>query len=367
MADINSGLPVRTQLPGQVAYDDLIVKIGDGTTPSQLLGVDSAGLIGSKLYDGAGSAITSQANGAQQALDVGINVAGVQIDPRQIRALTNADVVTAEQGTSPWVTSVNNLPATVDTDYGVVGASTIRTAAQIGNDAGAAAFDFGASDAQTLRVAALLGNATGSADFNFGTVGAQTVRAAAQIGNATGAADFNFGAVGAQTLRAAAQIGNATGAADFNNGATGAQTLRVAANLAVAGADVSATNPVPVTISADLAGTEINNYNTASAVAAGASSNHDYTVTALNTLLLTQIEASGSGRAKIEVQIETGVASGVFNTRFVQFSSTAETNMSIHLKAPISVAAGVRVRVIRTNRDNQAQDLYSTISGQETT
>jgi hypothetical protein len=69
---------------------------------------------------------------------------------------------------------------------------------------------------------------------------------------------------------------------------------------------------------------------------------------------------------KIEVQIETGVATAVFNTVFVQFSSTAETNMSIHLAAPITVAAGVRVRVIRTNRDNQAQDLYSTISGQET-
>lgn len=366
MADINSGLPIRSQLPGQVAYDDIIVKLSDATNTANLLAIDAAGLIGSKLFDGAGSAITSQANGAQQALDVGINVAGVQIDPRQIRALTNVDVVTVEQGTSPWVTSVNNLPATVDTDYGVVGANTIRTASQIGNATGAAAFDFGASDAQTLRVAALLGNATGQADFNFGTVGAQTVRAAAQIGNATGAADFNFGAVGAQTLRAAAQIGNATGAADFNSGATGAQTLRVAANLEVAGAPVTPTNPVPVVISVDNPGTEVNNYNTASAVAAGATSNHDYTVTALKTLLLTQIEASGSGRMKIEVQVETGVASGVFNTRFVQFSSTAETNMSISLRAPISVAAGVRVRVIRTNRDNQAMDVYSTISGQET-
>lgn len=366
MSDINSGLPVRTQLPGQVAYDDVIVKIGDGTTPSQLLGVDSAGLIGSKLYDGAGSAITSQVNGAQQALDVGINVAGVQIDPRQIRALTAADIVTVQQGTSPWVTSVNNLPATVDTNYGVVGASTIRTASQIGNATGAADFAFGAAGAQTLRVAALIGNATGSADFNYGTVGAQTIRVGAQLGNAAGPITYNFGAVDAQTIRVASQIGNAAGAADFNNGATGAQTLRVAANLAVAGADVSATNPVPVYISADNVGTEINAYNTASAIAAGATSNHDYTVTALKTFFLRQIEATASGRAKIEVQVETGVATGTFTTRFVQFNSTSETNMSIHLESPIIVAAGVRVRVIRTNRDLLPQDLYSTISGQET-
>jgi len=366
MSDINSGLPIRTQLPGQVAYDDIIAKIGDGTTPSQLLAVDAAGLIGSKLFDGAGTAVTSQLSGAQQALDVGINVGGVQIDPRQIRALTNADVVTVEQGTSPWVTSVNNLPATVDTDYGTVGASTIRTASQIGNATGAADFNFGAAGAQTLRVASLIGNATGSANFDYGAVGAQTLRVAAQLGNATGAITYNYGAVDAQTVRTAAQIGNATGAADFNSGATGAQTLRVAANLEVAGAPVTPTNPIPVVISANNPGTEINDYNTASAIAAGATSNHDYTVTALKTLLLTQIEATSSGRMKIEVQIETGVASGVFNTRFVQFSSTAETNMSIHLDAPITVAAGVRVRVIRTNRDNQAQDLYSTISGQET-
>src|SRR4051812_1665374 len=39
------------------------------------------------LHDGSGTAITSQANGSQQALDVGINVSGVQVDPRSIRPL----------------------------------------------------------------------------------------------------------------------------------------------------------------------------------------------------------------------------------------------------------------------------------------
>jgi hypothetical protein len=127
----------------------------------------------------------------------------------------------------------------------------------------------------------------------------------------------------------------------------------------------SASNPVPVTISNNNLGDEVNDYSTASAIAAAATSNHDYTVTAGKTLLLAQIEASASGKAKIEVQIESGVASGVFNSRFVMFNSTANPNMQLELKAPISVSAGVRVRVIRTNKDNQSQDLYSTISGQE--
>jgi len=126
----------------------------------------------------------------------------------------------------------------------------------------------------------------------------------------------------------------------------------------------SATNPLPVTL-LESEGVEINNYNTAANVAAAATSNHDYTVTAATTLQLTQISATASGKAKIEIQVETAVASNTFTTRFVMFNSTSEPNMEKVLREPISVAAGVRVRVIRTNRDLLPQDLYSTISGHE--
>jgi hypothetical protein len=47
------------------------------------------------------------------------------------------------------------------------------------------------------------------------------------------------------------------------------------------------------------------------------------------------------------------------------FNSTADTNMEWYLAESISVAAGVRVRVAMLNRENQSQDLYSTISGSE--
>jgi hypothetical protein len=40
-------------------------------------------------------------------------------------------------------------------------------------------------------------------DTNYGTVGANTLRTASQIGSATGAADFNVGTIGTQTLRTA--------------------------------------------------------------------------------------------------------------------------------------------------------------------
>ena len=86
-----------------MALDHLIFDATDATTMADTHSV------GAYLRDAAGNLITSQANGSQRALDVGINVAGVQIDPRQVRALTNTDVVTAEQGTSPWVVSATNL------------------------------------------------------------------------------------------------------------------------------------------------------------------------------------------------------------------------------------------------------------------
>lgn len=124
-------------------------------------------------------------------------------------------------------------------------------------------------------------------------------------------------------------------------------------------------NPLPVTISKDGAGDEINEFKLSSSIAAAATDTHDYTVTAGKTFLLTQVEASGSGKAKMTIEIETGVGTGTFDTKFVQFNSTSNPNMSVKLESPISVDAGVKVRVSMTNRDLSSQDLYSTISGQE--
>lgn len=130
------------------------------------------------------------------------------------------------------------------------------------------------------------------------------------------------------------------------------------------GAPFTASNPLPVT-SVDSEGTEVNDYNTVASVAAGGTSNHDYTVTASTTLKLSQIWATASGKLKITVQVETGVATGSFTTKFVAFNSTSNPNILMPVNENIAVAAGVRVRVIRQNNDNQSQDVYSTICGHE--
>lgn len=130
------------------------------------------------------------------------------------------------------------------------------------------------------------------------------------------------------------------------------------------GVAFSASNPLPTT-SVDSEGNEVNDYNTVASVAAAASSNHDYTVTAATTLKLSEIQASASGKLKVTVQVETGVATAVFTTKFVQFNSTSNPNIVFAINENITVAAGVRVRVIRTNLDLLSMDCYSTVSGHE--
>lgn len=365
MSDFASSLPVRTENNG-----DVVVNISDATTPSQKTAVDTHGSLSVLLRDAAGTAISSSTINSLDRLNVYLSSEGVAgaVNPFSTVQVGGSDGTDLRalltDATGKLIVVANNFPATVDTNYGTVGASTLRSAAQIGNATGAADFNFGAASGQTLRVAALIGNAAGVVDYNFGTIGAQSIRSAAQIGNATGAADFNFGAIGAQSLRAAAQVGNATGAADFNNGTTTAQTLRVAANLAVGGANVSASNPVPVVLE-DNPGTHINDYKDAASIAAGSSDDHDYTVTAGKTLHLNQVEAASSGKAKMIVRVETGVGTGTFNDVFAKFNSTADPNISLIIQDDILVAAGVRVRVTMFNYDKAAQDLYSTISGYE--
>lgn len=75
--DSVNGQGVRTIYAG-----DVVAKLVDFNTITQGLGIDSAGRVTIKLDDGNGNVVTSQLNGVQRALDVGINVSGVQIDPR---------------------------------------------------------------------------------------------------------------------------------------------------------------------------------------------------------------------------------------------------------------------------------------------
>lgn len=313
MSDFNSALPVRTENNGDVA-----AKIVDSTNPAQGLSVDAAGKIHTKLNDGAGTEITSQVNGAQQALDVGINVAGVQIDPRQVRALTATDVVTAEQGTSPWVVSATDLDIR---DLVFATDKVDVTGSEVSLDATTLA----ALESITVQ------NGPGAAAVNIQDGGNSIT---------VDAVDLDIRDLTATSDSVSAHLKDAAGN-PFTN-----------------------LNPLPVTITLDNAGTEVNDEHTSAGnIAVASSDTHDYT--AINTFLLTQIEASASGKIKVEVSVETASGSNTFIKKFTQFNSTANPNTSLVLKAPITVATGVRVRVVITNRDQSGFQVYSTIIGQE--
>jgi hypothetical protein len=368
MADYNSELPVRSQLPGQVNPDDIIVKLGDATNPTtQQAEVDTFGSQFAVIRDAAGNAIGDQLLSTTYWFQTVLPSTG-PASPGT--AATFSDLVGGIYNLTPptltdgqqsslqldangrlLVDAVTTL--TYDTNYGTVGANTLRTAAQIGNATGAADFNYGTVDAQTLRVAAQLGNAAGAIDYNYGTVDAQTIRTAAQIGNATGAADFGAGATDAQTLRTSA-----------NQGAPNTAANAWPISITSGGALNSPTNPIFVS-SSDVAGTSVDSYQTTASLAVNASTNLDYTVSAGKTFYTKQIWATASGKIKVKVEYETAAASGVFNTFWVGFNSTAETNILIPTPSAKTQVTGARIRIVIVNLDNAAMDVYSTLSGTE--
>jgi len=122
------------------------------------------------------------------------------------------------------------------------------------------------------------------------------------------------------------------------------------------------TNPLPVYV-AEPPATEVDVFDQAVDIIKNSSSNHTYTVTGGLNFKSIEVDASASGKARFELQVETGVAAGTFDSVMVKFNSAANPNVEFKYKR--AVEAGIIVRVVRTNLDNQPQDLYSQIKGLE--
>lgn len=127
----------------------------------------------------------------------------------------------------------------------------------------------------------------------------------------------------------------------------------------------SETNPIWVqNTDASVSGTEVQDFDTTASVAADGADNHDYTVTG-TTFLLSSVIVSMSGNGKFEIQVGP-LATLV--TKAVGFltgreGDTKQVNFSPAIEVPITGTG--TVRVIRTNRENQTQDVYSTIIGKD--
>ncbi len=416
MSDFQSELPIRSQLPGQVLPDDVIVKLGDGTNPTtQLASVDTHGSLQTRIADASGDVIASQllattywlqvvtpANGpaspgtasTYSVLAGGIynstlptlttgQQASLQLDSSGrliIAPLSSSSTVTAvgnltNNNAAPTSNNIGSLVAlaegTVNPALYTSGDQVLLVTDLAGNTNVDLQYYKGAAVSTTNPIATTISDGTHvitAAISAYGTAptGTEVMGVNAYITNTPTVTasnfpttvDTNYGTVGASTIRVAAEVGNATGAADFNNGATGAQTLRVAANLAIGGANVSVTNPVPVTITTATAGTPIQNFTTLTAIAVGGNATATYTVPATHTFSLERVFISAENRIKAIVQ-NNGT------TIFTAFNSSANPNIDLTVTAPPSIAAGNTVTVQVFNIDNGASNAYVTIEGNQ--
>lgn len=414
MADFNSSLPVRTQTNG-----DVVVKVVDGTVVSNALTVDSSGRVTIKLDDSAGNGITSTLIGSKQSLDVNvantvpIPVTGtiVVTDPAEgpigspppvdaiyIGALVSTSApswttgnmeslsltlagavrvdgsgatqpvsgtVTANQGGAPWSQNITQ-----------VGGSTLA----LGQTTMSASIPVAiASNQSTLNTK---DNADGP--VTPGTVAANSILIGAQfntalpslstghqaalqadssgrllVGSIASALPAGSNTIGAVTQASGPWTQNLTQL----SGASPSASNSLPVQITTGSSFVSASNPLPVIIDPQAAGTPVNDHKDAASIASGSSDNHLYTALGSVGLRLQQIYPSASGKFKCVVGIETGVATGVYTTIFTTFNSTASPGMPIPVPSQPLVATGVRIQVAMTNLDLLSQDLYSTISG----
>ena len=134
------------------------------------------------------------------------------------------------------------------------------------------------------------------------------------------------------------------------------------------GNDIDSGNPLPVSV-APSTGTKIHDYNTTASVAKDASTNHDYSIADTNVLSISGFHASGSGKIKVELLVGDGAVSEVFTTKAVYFNSTADPNIKVDFYGiPLQATGTTNTTTIRltiTNLDNQPQDVYSTLIGNE--
>jgi hypothetical protein len=394
MSDFASSLPVRTENAG-----DVIAKIGDATIPSQQLAISAAGEAKVEVTQPlpAGTNNIGDVDVLSLPADVDIRDLDAAQDSVQIKdAGGDALEISAAGAASvsvvdPLPAGTNNigdvdvlsLPADVDirdlafaTDKVDVSGSSVSVSALPGGLTAYAEDSPHVSADKGIQILAVRKDTPASladTDGDYAPLqvnNSGSLRVSVPFGGTTGSAvPTNAGFIGGSdggTLRgikvdSAGELQVDVLSQPALSHATDSVKIGDGSDFLAINADGS----INVLMQESVQGDDILDYDTTAAVAAAASDNHDYTVTAGKTLLLKQVLISGSGKLKAEIQIETAAASNVFNTMAVLFNSTAAPNMALGPVQDIQISAGKRIRVIRTNKDNQSQDVYSTIFGVE--
>lgn len=377
MADFNSSLPVRTENAG-----DVIAKISDATITSQQLKVNADGSIDTnvsatdldirdlshtqdsvKVGDGT-DFLAVNADGSINITDNGgsLTVDATDLD---IRDLDSAqDSVEVLQATHDNL----NLNANLQVGDADVANGNPVPVSDAGGSLTVDATDLDIRDLSHTQDSVKIGDGTDFLAVNAdGSINSVVTATDLDIRDLDAAQDNIAISDGTDTLEINADGSlNAVVTAtdlDIRDLSHSQDSVKIGD-----GTDFLAVNTdgsINVVVSNDVQGTEVCSYQTSAAVAGGASVNFDYTVTAATTLIIDQAWASGSGKIKVELKVETSAGSGTYNTKFVGFNSTSNPNIEISVSRYLKQVAGAKVRITITNRDNQAQDVYATLTGSE--
>lgn len=112
-------------------------------------------------------------------------------------------------------------------------------------------------------------------------------------------------------------------------------------------------NPLAVTVAPGASGTTVYRFNNAT-VGAGATTNIDYTVTASTTLTIEKLMVSGPAAGNYALIIDPA---GTNVTKIKLYTSPGCTVAEYAFERPLTVAAGLVVRVAKNNDDNQTAEM----------
>lgn len=349
MADYNSSLPVRTEAAG-----DVIVKVGDATTPSQQLAVDASGRVIAKIQASNGDALTDTSGSLNVNVTNAIATGTADQSTFTYGSSTQTTIGGVFQDTSPTLTAGQSGAVRLTSQRGMH--MNLRTAA------GVELLGQAAMAGSVPVVIASNQSAIATTDTADGPVTPGTVAANSQLGGL----QYNTAAPAPTNGQQVALQGDSSANLKVNlaTALPAGSNLIGNVNVFSGGTANSVSNPLYVTETA-AGGTSIDSYQTSATLAANATANLDYTVTAAKTFYCQQLWATGSGKIKVVLAFETAPASGTYTTFWVGFNSTSSPNILIPLPPAKTQVAGAKIRVAITNRDNQSQDIYETLSGNE--
>lgn len=339
MADGHFPQLVSATRDANASTNPIFVRLTDGTTNASFTGSS----LNVNITGGASAGTEFAEDAAHTSGDLGRQVLAVRQDTLASSTSADGDYASFKVNAAGalYVSISNASIAVTATDLDIRDLTHVSDSVRIGD---------GTDLANVTAAGELNVLATAQPGVDIGDV---------TVNNAAGAAAVNIQDGGNSITVDGAVTVSATDL-DIRDLTLAADSVKISANATANAPD----NPIFVQVVSDvITSTEIHDYDTSAAVAADTADNHDYTV-AGTTFLLKSVIAAFSGGGKVEVQ--TGPVASLV-TRAVAFVTKEGGHVQLNFDPPIEVpvTSTGTVRVIRTNRQGQAQDVYSTIIGND--